>query len=86
MTNRQIGEYFGGLSYSAVAKVQERLLAKAGKDTKVMNTINTISNKMSNVKGCPHSQPPATKNKITIPMITLFLFTASSFLFNGGSF
>jgi len=53
MTNRQIGEYFGGLSYSAVTKVQERLLAKAGKDIKVMKTIKAISNKMSNVKGCP---------------------------------
>ena len=51
MTNREIGEYFGGLSYSAVAKVQERLLAKAGKDIRVMKTIKAISNKMSNVKG-----------------------------------
>jgi len=51
MTNRQIGEHFGGLSYSAVAKAETALLQKAQKDQKLMKNIKTISNRFSNFKG-----------------------------------
>jgi hypothetical protein len=51
MNNRQIGELFGGLSYSAVAKVVERFSAKVNRDRKLRNRLATFSKIMSNVKG-----------------------------------
>ena len=51
MTNRQIGEFFGGLSYSAVAKIQVRFLEKVKKNRILEKKLELISNKLSNVKG-----------------------------------
>ena len=51
MTNRQVGEFFGGLSYSAVAKIQTRFLEKAKKDRKLEKKLELISKKLSKVKG-----------------------------------
>ena len=51
MTNRQIGDMFGGLSYSAVSKANERFSAKAKKSRTLKRTVNKISDKMSYVNG-----------------------------------
>ena len=47
MTNRQIGDMFGGLSYSAVSKANERFSAKVKKSKTLKRTVD----KMSYVKG-----------------------------------
>jgi chromosomal replication initiation ATPase DnaA len=51
MNNRQIGELFGGLSYSAVAKVNERFSAKVKKDRKLRSRLAAFSKVLSDVKG-----------------------------------
>ena len=51
MTNRQIGELFGELSVSAVAKVYERFSEKLEKNRPLRKQLAEISRKMSNVKG-----------------------------------
>ncbi|MCP4553752.1 MAG: transposase [Bacteroidetes bacterium] len=51
LSNRQIGEMFGGLSYSAVAKVNERFTKVIGTNRRVKKDIVKISKKMSYVKG-----------------------------------
>ena len=49
MPNKQIGDLFGGLSYSAVAKANERFSAKVKNNKALKNRVNRISNKMSYV-------------------------------------
>ena len=51
MTNRQIGELFGSLSYSAVAKAHQRLSTKLRNDKSLRKTIEDIVKDMSLVKG-----------------------------------
>jgi putative transposase len=51
MTNRQIGEFFGGLSYSAVAKIQARFLERVMKNRQLEKKLESISSKLSNVNG-----------------------------------
>ena len=51
MTNRQIGVMFGGLSYSAVSKANERFSSEAKKSRTLKRTLNKISDKMSYVNG-----------------------------------
>ncbi len=51
MPNKQIGDLLGGLSYSAVAKANERFSAKIKNNKALKNMVNRISNKMSYVKG-----------------------------------
>lgn len=51
MTNRQIGELFGELSVSAVAKVHERFSEKVEQNRPLKKHLSKISRKMSNVKG-----------------------------------
>ncbi len=51
MTNRQLGDMFGGLSYSAVSKANERFSEKIRKSRVLKNNVNKIANKMSYVKG-----------------------------------
>jgi chromosomal replication initiation ATPase DnaA len=51
MTNRQIGELFGGLSYSAIAKVHQRLSAKLRNDQSLRKTVEHIVTNLSLVKG-----------------------------------
>ena len=50
MTNRRAGELFSDLSYSAVAKAQQRFSAKLDKDRSLRKIINKITAKMSHVK------------------------------------
>ena len=51
MTNREIGEYFGGLSYSAVAKIKKRFSDKLDADRSLRKRIEKMEKKVSNVKG-----------------------------------
>lgn len=51
MKNRQIGEFFGGLSYSAVEKVIGRFSAKVNRDRKLRNKLAVFSKIISNIKG-----------------------------------
>jgi len=51
MTNREIGEMAGGLSYSGVSRVEERFVEKLKKDKKLDKDLKTVLNKLSNVKG-----------------------------------
>lgn len=41
-TNRQIGEYFGGLSYSAVAKIYDRFKRRLKKDKRLRRKVEKI--------------------------------------------
>lgn len=51
MTNGQIGEVLGGLSYSAVAKAQARFAIEMKRSRSLRKQVEKISAKMSNVKG-----------------------------------
>jgi len=51
MTNQQIGGLFGGLTYSAVAKTYERFALKLAKDESLKRELESISSKLSKVKG-----------------------------------
>ncbi len=51
MTNCQIGELFGDLSYSAISQVQRRLLNKVSKDKSLRKELEKIDKTMSHVKG-----------------------------------
>ena len=51
ITNRQIGEVFGGISYSAVSKIYERYKNDMQKNKKIRKQIDQIKRIMSNVKG-----------------------------------
>jgi chromosomal replication initiation ATPase DnaA len=51
LSNKEIGEYFGGLSYSAVAKIKDRFLIKLNKDRALRKRVVRIKQYMSNVKG-----------------------------------
>lgn len=51
LLNRQIGEIFGNLSYSAVTKVYQRFMQKMEKDTLLTKKVRTLKTYLSNVKG-----------------------------------
>jgi REP element-mobilizing transposase RayT len=51
LTNRHIGEIFGGISYSAVTRVWERLKEKAKGDQALALWLNDLNKILSNVKG-----------------------------------
>lgn len=51
MTNNEVGEYFGGLSYSAVAKIRQRFSDKLTRDRSLRKRIEKMDREMSNVKG-----------------------------------
>ena len=50
MTNRQIGELFGDLSYSAVAKTSARFSGQLSTDRSLRRTVKQITAKMSHVE------------------------------------
>lgn len=50
LTNREIGQFFGGLSYSAVAKAHQRFSARLAEDRSLGKAIKEIEEKMSHVK------------------------------------
>jgi chromosomal replication initiation ATPase DnaA len=51
LSNKDVGEYFGGLSYSAVAKIKERFLGKLERDRALSKRVGKIKQTLSNVKG-----------------------------------
>jgi putative transposase len=51
MTNREIGNFVGGLSYSGVARAEERFAEKCRKNSVLRKEVEVLLKKMSNVKG-----------------------------------
>ena len=51
VTNGQIADMFGGVSFSAIAKANERFSVKIKKDRTLRKAVDKISRKMSFVKG-----------------------------------
>jgi len=51
LTNREIGERFGGLSYSGVTRVSQRFEEKLTKDRTLKSRVKEIDERISNVKG-----------------------------------
>jgi REP element-mobilizing transposase RayT len=49
--NREIGEYFGGISYSAVTKIGTRLKERMREDGELRGDIRDLGEKLSRVKG-----------------------------------
>jgi chromosomal replication initiation ATPase DnaA len=50
-TNGEIGEYFGGITYSAVTKIGTRLKERMKDDEKVKGEIRSLEEILSRVKG-----------------------------------
>ncbi len=51
MTNREIGDLVGGLSYSGVSRVEERFVEKLKKNRSLNKDLKTVLRNMSNIKG-----------------------------------
>jgi len=51
MTNREIGELFGNMSYSAVSKTHQRLKVELTKNKSLQKRLGELTRVMSNVKG-----------------------------------
>jgi len=51
MTNREIGEMAGGLSYSGVSGVEERFVENLKKDKGLSKGLKAVLNKLSIVNG-----------------------------------
>ncbi len=51
MTNRQIGELFDGVSYSAISHIQRRFAQKVSKDGSLRKELEKLEKTMSHVKG-----------------------------------
>jgi len=51
INNKQLGDLFGGLSYSAVSKVNQRFAEKLKKDKRLRRRDENIIDRMSYVKG-----------------------------------
>ena len=51
LTNREIGERFGGLSYSGVTRVSQRFEGKLAKNMTLRRRVEEIDERISNVKG-----------------------------------
>jgi hypothetical protein len=51
LTNREIGERFGGLSYSGVTRASQRFYEKMARDRTLRRQVEEIDNRISNVKG-----------------------------------
>jgi REP element-mobilizing transposase RayT len=51
MTNKEIGDFVGGLSYSGVFRVEERFTEKIKKNKPLNKDLKTVLEKISNVKG-----------------------------------
>lgn len=50
LSNKEIGMLFGNISYSAVAKANQRFKVELKRDRKIQNQIKELVSKMSNVK------------------------------------
>ena len=51
MTNTEIGEMAGGMSYSGVSRVEDRFVEKLKKDKDLSKDLKAVLNKLSNIKG-----------------------------------
>lgn len=51
MTNKEIGEFIGGLSYSGVSRVEERFVEKLKKNKAFGKDLKAVLGKMANIKG-----------------------------------
>jgi len=51
ITNKQIGELFGGLSFSSVAQANSRFSRKLMNDKILRKSVEEILDKLSHVKG-----------------------------------
>ena len=51
ISNKQIGDFFGGLSYSAVSKVNQRFAEKLKQDKRLRRKVDKMIKSMSYVKG-----------------------------------
>lgn len=51
MTNKEIGEFVGGLSYSGVSRVEERFVQKFKKNRALGKDLKAVLGKLSKVKG-----------------------------------
>ena len=51
MTNLQIGELLGGITYSAVTKAYERFCSKLARDSTLRKELESLSKELSKVKG-----------------------------------
>jgi putative transposase len=51
LTNREIGERFGGLSYSGITRVAQRFREKMAKNMTLRRQVEEIDKRISNVKG-----------------------------------
>ena len=49
--NEQIGELFGGISYSGVTKINKRFSREVDENSKLKKTVEKIEKELSNVKG-----------------------------------
>jgi hypothetical protein len=68
LTNKQIGELFGGLSFSDVSKEHQRFSRKAKTDKALGRRIKKIMAKMSHVKGSDpifSTEVPSEKNNFS---------------------
>ncbi len=54
VTNRQIGEFFGEISYSGVAKIYQRFKKEMSGNRKFRKRVAAIQERLSHVKGKPH--------------------------------
>ena len=50
ISNRQIGDLFGGLSFTAVSKANQRFVIRMKKDRKLRRSVDDILSNMSQVK------------------------------------
>jgi REP element-mobilizing transposase RayT len=50
-TNKEIGEFVGGLSYSGVTRVEERFVEKIKRNSSLRKNLKILLDKMSNIKG-----------------------------------
>jgi len=51
VTNKQIGDLFGGLSFTAVSKANQRFIVRMKKDRKLRRRVEDLLRNMSHVKG-----------------------------------
>lgn len=51
MTNNEIGEFIGGLSYSGMSRVEEHFVEKLKKNRTFEKDLKTVLGKMSKVNG-----------------------------------
>jgi len=58
INNTEIGDLFGGLSYSAVSKINTRFSDTLKTDEKLRRGVREIMEHLSHVKACPQPHGP----------------------------